>query len=288
MEHIHVIHHWSLVYRPPMSELVDIEAVISTLRRAGQLVLNMRRDGLRNIQSKSSEIDLVTEADLASEAFLREALQKLLPAAGFWGEESNQPPNTDLFWVVDPIDGTVNYANGLTHYAVTVALHEGERCLLGVTVEPPAGRIYWVVAGEGAFLRGPDGSQRRLSTSVVDQLRRAIFTTGFPYHRGESNDNNTAEFVHFIRHSQAVRCLGSAALDLAYVAAGAMAGFWEAWLNPWDAAAGVLMVREAGGRVTDYAGADWMLASKTLVASNGNPALHQAMLDLIAQARATL
>jgi len=268
-----------------MSEPVDSEAVISATRRAGQLVLTMRREGLRSITTKSTEIDLVTEADLASEAFLREELDKLLPEAGFLGEESNQQPHTALFWVVDPIDGTVNYANGLTIYAVTVALYEHDRCLLGVTVEPPAGRIYWTAQGKGAFLREPGGDQRRLSTNGVDQLSRALLTTGFPYHRAEVADNNTLEFSHFIRRCQGVRCLGAAALDLALVAAGALAGSWEAWLNPWDAAAGALMIREAGGLVTDYAGEAWTLASQTLVSSNGNAALHQAMLETISAAR---
>jgi myo-inositol-1(or 4)-monophosphatase len=268
-----------------MNQPVDIEAVISAARRAGQLVLTMRREGLRNIQSKSAETDLVTEADLASEAFLRKELVDLFPEAGFWGEESNRRPSTEFFWLVDPIDGTVNYANGVALYSVTVALYHENSCLLGVTVEPPASRIYWTVRGEGAFLREPGGDQRRLATNEVDRLSRALLTTGFPYHRTEAADNNVAEFAHFTRQSQAVRCMGSAALDLAHVAAGAMAGYWEAWLNPWDAAAGVLLVQEAGGLVTDYAGDEWHFTSGTLVASNGNPTLHQAMLDVIAQAR---
>jgi myo-inositol-1(or 4)-monophosphatase len=268
-----------------MTQPVDIEAVITLVNRAGQLILKMRREGLRNIQSKSTEIDLVTEADLASEAFLRTELSKLYPAADFWGEESNQPPNSEFFWLVDPIDGTVNYANGVAFYSVTVGLHQGDRCLLGVTVEPPASRIYWSVQGEGAFVREPGGDQRRLQTSEVERLSRAFLTTGFPYHRTQLADDNTAEFVQFIRHSQGVRCMGSAALDLAHVAAGAMAGYWEAWLNPWDATVGALLVREAGGLVTDYDGAEWTIASKTLVATNGKPTLHAAMLEQIAQAR---
>jgi myo-inositol-1(or 4)-monophosphatase len=224
---------------------------------------------------------------IASEAFLRQELANLYPAAGFWGEESNQPPGEEFFWLVDPIDGTVNYANGVAFYAVTVALHQGDTTLLGVTVEPPASRIYWTVRGEGAFLREPGGDQRRLRVNGVDHLSRAFLTTGFPYHRTESADNNTSEFVHLIRRSQGVRCMGSAALDLAHVAAGAMAGYWEAWLNPWDAATGTLLVREAGGLVTDYTGQAWQLASQTLVATNGNPTLHQAMLEVIAEARAS-
>jgi len=126
----------------------------------------------------------------------------------------------------------------------------------------------------------------RVTTNAVAQLNRALLTTGFPYHRSAIADNNTAEFRHFIDHSQGVRCMGAAALDLAHVASGALAGYWEAALKPWDAVPGVLLVREAGGRVTDYAGQEWQLDSPTLVASNGNAALHHAMLEVIAQARA--
>lgn len=270
--------------KPP----VELEAVIAVAQQAGQLVRDMRRAGLHHIQSKSTEIDLVTEADLASEAYLRDALGQLYPAADFWGEESNQAPASEFYWLVDPIDGTVNYANGLAFYSVTVAFCEGEQALLGVTVEPASGRTYAAQVGEGAFLREPEGGAQPLTTNRVDQLGRAFLTTGFPYHRAHQGDNNTAEFEAFIRHSQGVRCMGSAALDLAHVAYGAMAGYWEAWLNPWDAAAGVLFVREAGGMVTDYAGADWTFASRTLVASNGQGNLHEAMLAQIAQARATL
>jgi myo-inositol-1(or 4)-monophosphatase len=271
-----------------MISLFDIEAIISVARRAGQLVFTMRREGLRNVQTKSTEIDLVTEADLASEAFLRAELNQLYPEVGFWGEESNQQPQEEFFWIVDPIDGTVNYANGVAFYAVNVGLQQGATALLGVTVEPFSGRIYWAVQGEGAFLREADGNQRRLRVNEVERLTRALVTTGFPYHRNDSADNNSAEFTYFLRRCQAVRCMGAAALDLVHVASGVMAAYWEDWINPWDAAPGVLMVREAGGQVTDYAGQPWRLTSRSLVASNGNPALHQAMLEGIAQVRATL
>jgi myo-inositol-1(or 4)-monophosphatase len=269
-----------------MTPSFDIEAIISVARRAGQLVFNMRREGLRNVQTKSTEIDLVTEADLASEAFLRTELNQLYPQVGFWGEESNQQPQEEFFWIVDPIDGTVNYANGVAFYAVNLGLQQGETTLLGVTVEPFSGRIYWTVRGEGAYLRDADGTRHRLRVNEVDRLNRALVTTGFPYHRNDSTDNNSAEFSYFLRRCQAVRCMGAAALDLTHVASGVMAAYWEAWLNPWDAAPGVLMAREAGGQVTDYAGQPWTLTSQSLVASNGNPALHHAMLEGIAQVRA--
>jgi myo-inositol-1(or 4)-monophosphatase len=271
-----------------MTQPFDREAIISLVQRAGQLVLNMRRAGLRNVQSKGVEIDLVTEADLACEAFLREELQPLLPTAGFWGEESNQQPNEEWFWIADPVDGTVNFASGVAFYAVNLALQAGDKCLLGVTVEPNSGRTYWTEQGEGAYLREASGSQRRLQVNQVDRLSRAMLTTGFPYHRSDPTNNNTVEFAYFTQRALGVRCMGSAAMDLAHVASGVMAAYWEAQLKPWDAVAGALMVREAGGLVTDYLGDEWSLSSTDLVASNGNADLHSLLLEGIAAAQASL
>ncbi len=267
----------------------DLEAIIAVVQQAGQLVERMRRDGLANIQRKSSTIDLVTEADLASEALLREALQRLYPAVGFWGEESNQRPDTDYFWLVDPVDGTTNFANGFPFYAVNVALCHQENALIGVTLHVPTGIIYWAKQGAGAFQRDPDGSETRLTVSQSTELRRAVVCTGFPYHRGESSDNNRSEISHFIPLAQSTRCIGSAALELAYVATGAFGAYWEGWLGPWDAAAGVLLVREAGGQVTDYTGKEWVIpGGMGLLADNGQPDLHDAMLTGIRSARADL
>jgi myo-inositol-1(or 4)-monophosphatase len=248
----------------------------------------MRSAGLRHVQSKDVEIDLVTEADLASEAFLRTELQRLLPSAGFWGEESNQQPSEELFWIADPVDGTVNFASGIAFYAVNLALQAGDQSLLGVTVEPNSGRTYWTERGEGAHVREANGSQRPLQVNQVERLSRAMLTTGFPYHRSDPTSNNTAEFAYFTQRALGVRCMGSAAMDLAHVASGVMAAYWEAHLKPWDAVAGALMVREAGGLVTDYQGNEWSYGSKSLVASNGNVQLHTLLLEGIAAAQTNL
>ena len=267
----------------------DTEAIIAIVQKAGQLVTTMRQTGLHQVQSKSAVIDLVTEADLASEALLRQELQRLYPDLGFWGEESNQPPTEEFFWLVDPIDGTTNFANGLPHYAVNVALCHGKNAIVAVTLHLPVGQLYWAVAGQGAFLRTPDGQDQRLQVNGAQQLNRALVTTGFPYHRAESVDNNSAEFAYFLPRCLGVRCLGSAALDLAFVASGALAAYWEGWLGPWDATAGVLLVREAGGQVTDYTGKPWQLPGKAgLIASNGQPTLHDALFTGIQTVRAQL
>lgn len=263
----------------------NVDDVLVVAQRAGDLILAMQADGLRNISSKSSVIDLVTEADVAAERLIRAELQQKYPSIELWGEESNQPPSGDHFWVVDPIDGTINFAAGLPYFAVNIALQAGRQCLIGVTLELPARRLYYAVKGQGARRRDPDGRETRLRVNDAATLQRALLTTGFPYSRGEHPDNNLLEFGYFMAHSLGVRSMGSAAMDLVNVASGGMAAYWESWLNPWDAAPGVLLVEEAGGRVTDYRGAPWELTKRTLIAGNGQAELHAALVDGIRHAR---
>ncbi len=266
----------SAILQNPLSAL---ESVIDIALQAGDLVTSMRDSGLSNIRRKSSSIDIVTEADVAAEKLIREGLSIIGADIGFWGEESNQQPNERTFWVVDPIDGTSNFAMGLPYYAVNIALQEGPQALLGVTVELPALRVYWTVAGEGAHCRYPNGSERKLSVTLATELNEVFLTTGFPYHRAEHDDNNILEHNYFLPRAQGVRCLGASALDFAYVAAGVLGGYWEGWLKPWDATAGALMVREAGGRVSNYNGEEWAIGNQSAIASNGQPGIHEAMVE---------
>lgn len=278
--------------QPSAANGIDLTAILSTMQvvaqQAGDLVLAMQASGLANIASKSNLIDLVTEADVASEKLIHNELQNHYPAFGFWGEESNQAPTTDYFWVVDPIDGTTNFANGLPYFAVNIALNQGPTTLLGVTLELPARKLYFARLGQGAYLRGTDGNDQPLLVNQTNSLSQAFLTTGFPYHRTDFEDNNLAEFGYFLTRSQGVRCMGSAAMDLVNVARGATSAYWEGWLSPWDAAPGVLIVREAGGQVTDYLGRPWQLTSRSLIASNRQPALHAALVTGIQTARKEL
>jgi myo-inositol-1(or 4)-monophosphatase len=271
---------------------IDLAAVVSLItsvaQEAGDLVLTIRARGLESIAGKSSKIDLVTEADVASEKLIHTRLHEHFPTFGFWGEESNQVPTAEYFWLVDPIDGTTNFANGLPYFAVNIALNQGPTTLAGVTLELPSRDLYYAQRGHGVYYRPAGGRDVRIQVNRTGSLGDAFLSTGFPYHRTEHEDNNLAEFGYFIKHSQGVRCMGSAALDLVNVAQGALAGYWEGWLSPWDAAPGVLMVREAGGQVTDYRGAPWQITSKTLIATNGLPELHTAMIEGIHTARQTL
>jgi myo-inositol-1(or 4)-monophosphatase len=269
-----------------MTSKINVESVIDIATHAADLVTGMQQAGLRNISTKKNEIDLVTEADVACEHFLRAELRSLEPGIGFWGEESNQQPSGDSFWVVDPIDGTVNYAHGLTYSAVNVALCRDGETQLGVTVQMPYRRIYWAVKGEGAFLREPAGGVLQLRVNTAATLRSSLLATGFPYHNGEAEDNNNAEFGYFSPRCLALRIFGAAALDIAQVAGGMLAAFWEGWLSPWDAAVGALLVREAGGRVTDYNGQPWQFFGPGLVASNG--LIHDAVIEGIRTARSGL
>lgn len=266
----------------------ELNAVIEIAERGGQLVRRMQREGLTQISGKSNEIDLVTEADLANEQFIRQALAERFPGVDFWGEESNEPPDSDLYWVVDPIDGTVNYANGIPYYAVNIGLQQGEEMALAVTMELPLGRAYWALKGRGAFCREPDGRARRLQVNGVNRIRHAILSTGVPYTRAENPDNNSAEIAHFIPLCSGIRRMGSCAIDMALVAAGVFAAHWERDLNAWDIAPGALLIGEAGGIVTDYDGNPWTSARRDFIASNGQSDLHQAMIEGIGSARRTL
>ena len=269
-------------------EARDIDFVIAAARGAGDLARRMYASGQATVREKSSEIDLVTAADVAAEGFIRSALDRLYPGVALWGEESNQPPAQALYWLVDPIDGTTNFAHNVAYCAVNIALQDGLTTLLAVTYHIGLDCTYYAQPGGGAYLRTARGEERRLHVSTTASLRKSLLISGFPYHRAAAADNNAAEFAYFMPRTACVRNFGSAALDLAHVAQGAADGYWEGWLNPWDIGAGALLVREAGGRVTTYGGREWTIGDNHIVASNGVPALHDALLAGIHTARAPL
>ena len=254
--------------------------------QAGELALTMQRDGLRSIHSKSTQNDLVTEADLACEALIRDGLAALTPDFGFWGEESDEQPDDEYYWLVDPIDGTINFAAGVPWFGINIALVRRAETVFGLSLILPQFDLYWAQAGQGAYLLRRDGREQRLHVSRVSSLADALLTTGFPYHRAENDDNNAAEFARIMPICQGVRRMGASSADLTYVAAGAFSAYWEGWIQPWDVAPGVLLVREAGGLVTNYDGAPYRLADRHIVASNGQAGVHAALLRAIQEARA--
>ncbi len=268
-----------------------LDFAIDLARRAGELILEYQRRGFAeaDIRTKLNHVDLLTEADLASDRFITEALRAQYRDYGIYSEESavGALPDDEWLWIVDPVDGTTNFAHGLPLFGVNIGLvHRGEP-VLGVTCDPTGRRVYWAERGGGAWVRA-DGQDRRLRVSATSELRRCLLCTGFPPSRLSTSDNNLAEFGALELQVHGVRRLGSACIDLAWVADGLLDGYWEPRLNPWDWLPGYLLVTEAGGRVTDYENRPWRLTSRSMIASNGVPEVHAALVDAIARVRATL
>lgn len=239
------------------------EFIEATAREAGAL-LRERIDDLHTVRYKG-EINLVTEADRLSEALIMERIRGTFPDHGILTEESPEITNGSRFrWIVDPLDGTTNYAHGYPVFCVSIALEMEGMIRLGAVFNPMLDEMFIAEKGAGAFLNG-----RRLTVSGVAELSRSLLATGFPYDLREDRNNNINYFDMMILKTQAVRRAGSAALDLAYLAAGRFDGFWELKLAPWDIAAGWLLVEEAGGIVTDLQGDPFNLHSLYILASNG-------------------
>lgn len=237
-------------------------------------------DKVGTIRTKSTLRDLVTEWDTRVEDLIRERLLAATPDIPLLGEERGES-NADAaageyLWLVDPIDGTVNFAHGLPLFSVVIALERRGEAIAGVVVAPVLGWELYASAGGGAFESG-----QPLAVSKVTQLSEAMLATGFPYDRATSPDNNFAEWEHFQRVAGACRRLGCASLDLALVARGWLDGYWETRLHPWDMSAGALLVREAGGRVTSITGGPFVSADGNAIASNG--AIHTQILEQLEQ-----
>lgn len=223
-------------------------------------------------------IDLVTEVDKEAEDYLISKIHNMHPSDMITGEESgtHNGSGTGGQWLVDPLDGTLNYAHGVPIFSVSIGYALSGQVMQGVVYDPMQDECFSAVRGQGAFL-----NERRLQVSGVREMVGAMLCTGFPYDVHTTQENNLNYFSNFVLKSQAVRRLGSAALDLCYVAAGRLDGFWELSLNAWDIAAGMLIVEEAGGVVTNMAGKPIELVPPySIVAST--PVLHPLMMEIIA------
>lgn len=239
------------------------EFIEATTREAGAL-LRERIDDRHTVRYKG-EINLVTEADRLSEGMIVERIRESFPDHGILTEESPEIANGSRFrWIVDPLDGTTNYSHGYPVFCVSIALEVEGTIRFGAVFNPMLDEMFIAERGAGASLNG-----RRLAVSREVDLSRSLLVTGFPYDLREDRNNNINYFDALILKTQAVRRTGSAALDLAYLAAGRFDGFWELKLAPWDMAAGWLLVEEAGGIVTDLNGAPFGLYSPNILASNG-------------------
>jgi myo-inositol-1(or 4)-monophosphatase len=259
-----------------VAEAEELRAACAEAARRGGAVLRERWREVRTIELKGG-IDLVTDADHASEAALLSFLSARFPGAAVLAEESGASGAGagGLRFFVDPLDGTTNYAHGVPHFAVNVGVADRDGIVAGATYDPLRDELFTAARGGGAAL-----GEERLRHSGRIPLEGALLVTGFPYDVHERPEGPLRLFGAFVRKARGVRRFGSAALDLAYVAAGRFDGFWELGLKPWDIAPGILLAREAGAIVTDFVGGDRMLETGDIVAAP--PTLHGPMLEIIA------
>jgi myo-inositol-1(or 4)-monophosphatase len=255
-----------------------LAVALDAARGAGRL-LRDELGGTRRIQHKRSVIDLVTEMDQRAEVFIVERLRGAFPDHAVLAEESGATDGRSEYrWHIDPLDGTTNYAHGVPIFAVSVALERAGVVELGVAYDPSRDECFVAERGRGATVNG-----EAIRVSAIDGLDRALLVTGFPYDIRTTAQTNLPEYAALSVRAQAVRRLGSAVLDLCWVACGRFDGFWELALGPWDMAAGGLIVSEAGGRVTNVRGGPWRLEGPGILASNG--LIHDAILSGLSEAR---
>jgi myo-inositol-1(or 4)-monophosphatase len=252
--------------QPTLSELERLAREAGAILRAGY-------EKEHQVNYKGV-IDLVTEVDHEAEAFLLGEIQRNHPDHHIFAEESGIIQGSDAHvWYIDPLDGTVNYAHHNPIFCVSVAYASHGKLMLGAVYDPLREEMFTAERGMGAHM-----NEKPLQVSAVDELRRSLLVTGFPYDAWDTDQDNFANFVHFAKLTQGVRRLGSAALDLCYVAAGRFDGFWEIALNPWDVAAGGLIAQEAGARVTNVHGdSDFISPPQSVIAAT--PAIHARILE---------
>ncbi|MBN2391062.1 MAG: inositol monophosphatase [Anaerolineae bacterium] len=252
-----------------------LTAAITFAREAGDVV----RQGFGKVQRLDFKgaVNPVTETDAAAEALILSRLRAAFPSHAILGEETGGSPwdVTGPIWLVDPLDGTNNFAHGFPHFCVSIGMMTGGELQVGVVYDPLRDELFAAQRGHGATLNG-----NPIHVTSVAHLADAFLATGFGYNRRVAADNNTQRLDDFLRRSQGVRRAGSAALDMAYVACGRFDGYWESYLSPWDLAAGVLLVKEAGGRYSDYTGGTTQLYSgHEVLVSNG--LIHAEMLRVL-------
>ncbi len=249
--------------------LVDIERLA---RQAGKILHdNYEKD--HQVDYKGI-IDLVTEVDHASEKFLISEITKQFPGHSFLAEESGATASgSEHLWIIDPLDGTVNYAHGVPMFSVSIAYSFRDKVMLGAVYDPMRDEMFSAERGKGSWLNG-----RKLKTGSVEELQRSLLVTGFPYDSWHSKPNNFDFFSKLGRMTQGVRRFGSAAIDLSYIAAGRLDGYWEFSLKPWDVAAAGLIAEEAGTKVTNIKGEDdYLNYPQSIVAAN--PVLHALLIE---------
>ncbi|MBU0561220.1 MAG: inositol monophosphatase [Bacteroidetes bacterium] len=252
--------------------------MIRTLEEAAIIAGNIIRDGFRkqfSIEFKTNKMNLVTEIDKKAESAIINYVQKNFPSHGIIAEESGSTgAKSKYVWVIDPLDGTTNFAHGLPIFSVSVGLMKSGKTICGVIYDVMRDAMYSAEVGSGAFMNG-----EKIKVNENDDLEEGVIVTGFPYNIRENPDNAIEKFNRFLMNARAVRRLGSAAIDFCYVAEGVFDGFWEVHLNPWDVCAGKLIVEEAGGIVTNFKNEKTDIFSSQMLATNGK--VHNKMLEIL-------
>lgn len=251
-----------------------IETIKLIAKESGEIIRNnFQKDFL--VEFKTNESNLVTEVDKKSEQLIINAIKKNYPTHDILTEESGEiKNNSEYLWVIDPLDGTTNYAHGLPIFAVSIGVQFKGDTIAGVVYDVMSDVLYSAELGSGSFL-----NEKKLKVSDTISLSRSLLVTGFPYNIAENPENALEIFTEFVKSSRGMRRLGSAAIDFCYLAQGVFDGFWEVNLHPWDVCAGKLIVEEAGGKVTGFDNESINIYSKRILSTNGK--IHNQMIDIL-------
>ena len=240
-----------------------LDAAISAAQGAADIILSASK--FSKIADHKGRTDLVTDTDKESENFICNKIRKVFPDHGILAEESGASlPEAEYQWIIDPLDGTTNFVHDYPSFGVSIGIIKNEEPIVACVVELPVRNIYTAIKGQGAFC-----NNEKISVSSVNDLEKSLYVTGFGYEHGERWERNMILFKRFTDIGQGVRRLGSAAVDLCHIASGKVDGFWEFDLHPWDTAAGILIVTEAGGTISKMNGDPFMIYDKQIIASNG-------------------
>lgn len=251
-----------------------LNIAIRAARSAGNIILR-HVDSCHEISADTKGMnDFVTEIDRAAEQSIIDILLKAYPNHAVLAEESGQHGDNEYLWIIDPLDGTTNFMHGFPQFAISIALMHKQKLLAGVVFDPLKDELFTAVDGQGAYL-----NDRRIRVSRHKKLEGALLGTGFPFKEQNRLDEYIKTFIALFSKTAGIRRAGAASLDLAYVACGRLDGFWEFGLKPWDMAAGVLLINEAGGIVSDLDGSEFDLFKGDIAA--GNPACQEALIKNI-------
>ena len=251
-----------------------IQDLINISKEAGEII----REGFGKklkVEYKSNETNLVTEIDKTSEKHIIDFIKKKYPTHNILAEESGEKKSgSEYLWIVDPLDGTTNFAHGLPIFSVSIGLQKNGKTFMGVVYDVMQDITYFAEEGNGAY-----ANAERIKVNLNEKINHSVLVTGFPYNIAENPENALEIFSALTRKARAIRRLGSAAIDLCYVAKGVFDGFWELYLHPWDICAGMLIVEEAGGFITDFGGNIIDIYAKRILASN--KVIHSKLMDII-------